>query len=111
MLLTLTLALYILLWRLNIANFVASPTVTFLVWWPLMIYTGWVSVASVVNIASWFEYIGVTPVPLVAIGVQQISDNATVAISAFAVAGILLAAVAVHSYMNRRQSVVAQLIK
>lgn len=144
MLLTLTLALYILLWRLNIANFVASPTVTFLVWWPLMIYTGWVSVASVVNIASWFEYIGVTPVPLfaigvlialaagllylllrrnvrelllaaiwgiAAIGVQQISDNATVAISAFAVAGILLAAVAVHGYMNRRQSVAAQLIK
>jgi len=30
------------------------------VWWPLQMYTGWVAVACVVNIASWLASVGVT---------------------------------------------------
>lgn len=35
-----------------------------LVWWPLLPYTGWMSVASVVNIASWMDSVDVTLSPL-----------------------------------------------
>lgn len=63
-LLLLTMSLYVLLWRLKIA--VDDPPIKTIVyvWWPLMIYTGWVTVASVVNIASWLKSINVTLTPL-----------------------------------------------
>jgi hypothetical protein len=65
-LLLLTVSLYVLLWRLKIA--VDDPPIKTIicVWWPLMIYAGWVTVASVVNIASWLESLNVTLTPLFA---------------------------------------------
>lgn len=36
------------------------------VWWPLLLYTGWVSVAGVVNSASWLDSVGVVLSPLLA---------------------------------------------
>ena len=66
-LLILTTSLFILLYRLKIAVYDAPLKTIAFTWWPLLIYTGWVTVATVVNIASWFEYIGVAITPLVAI--------------------------------------------
>lgn len=58
-LLVLTASLYILLSRLRIAVYDAPLRVIACVWWPLLIYTGWVTVATVVNIASWFVALGI----------------------------------------------------
>lgn len=65
-LLLLTGSLYVLLWRLKIA--VADPSLKTIAcaWWPLMIYTGWVTVASIVNIASWLESLQITLTPALA---------------------------------------------
>lgn len=65
-LLLLTVSLYSLLWRLKIAVDNPSLKAIVCVWWPLMIYAGWVTVASVVNIASWLESIQITLAPLFA---------------------------------------------
>jgi len=68
-LLLLTGSLYAILWRLRIA-LDDQPTRTIVcVWWPLMLYTGWVTVASVVNIASWLAYLHISLTPLVASGI------------------------------------------
>lgn len=53
-------ALFLLLRQLNIAMFTASIKTTLFVWWPLMLYTGWVLAASVVNVASWLISRGIT---------------------------------------------------
>jgi len=66
LLLLLTGSLYVLLWRLKIAVDNPPFKTIFCVWWPLMLYTGWVTVASVVNIASWLESLQITLVPLAA---------------------------------------------
>lgn len=136
-LLVLTGSLYYLLWRLKIAVDTPSIKTIVCVWWPLLIYTGWVTVASVVNIASWFASIDV-PISelaacvtlavlavsllallikrnvrelvlastwgIVAIGVQQmqLSGSGAVVITVFAVTGILLIAVGIHAYINRK---------
>lgn len=62
----LTGSLYVLLGRLKVA--VGNPPIKdiFCVWWPLMIYTGWVTVATVVNVASWLESLQITVTPLLA---------------------------------------------
>lgn len=65
-LLLLSASLYVLLWRLKIATDNPPIKTIFYVWWPLMIYTGWVTVASVVNIASWLESLHITLTPLFA---------------------------------------------
>lgn len=65
-LLLLTLSLYMLLKKLKIAIYDAKPAVIACVWWPLLIYTGWVTVASVVNIASWLKSLGYVLSPFVA---------------------------------------------
>ncbi|HSX32517.1 MAG TPA: hypothetical protein VLF43_04585 [Candidatus Saccharimonadales bacterium] len=54
-LLVLTASLYLLLARLRVAVYDAGVTTIVFVWWPLLAYTGWVTVASVVNIASWLR--------------------------------------------------------
>lgn len=59
LLLVLTAALYALLWRLEIALKNVSKGATVCVWWPLLVYTGWVTVASVVNVASLLDWMGV----------------------------------------------------
>jgi len=65
-LLLLTGLLYVLLWRLKVA--VENPPIPYIVcvWWPLMIYTGWVTVASVVNASSWLDSLGFSVTPLLA---------------------------------------------
>lgn len=143
-LLCLTASLYILLWRLRVA--VDDPplkTIAF-IWWPLMIYTGWVSVASIVNIASWLESRQITLTTLyaniiliglaiillallikrnvrelllacawgvAAIGVQQMQTggNQSVANTALIIAVLLVVAVAVHAYVNRRSNPLGQI--
>jgi len=52
--------LFLAMRRLNIAMYSAPLRTVICVWWPLMIYTGWVLVASVVNIASWLASLGIT---------------------------------------------------
>jgi len=135
LLLVLVGSLYILLWRLRIATYDAPLRIIACVWWPLMIYTGWVTVAAVANVFSWLKALGITVSPLAtcvvliglavgllvllakrnvrelnlasiwgifAIGVQQIHESKTVAATAFTVSSILLVAIAVHGYKNRR---------
>lgn len=59
-LLFLTLSLIITLKRLRVALDDKPISTILFVWWPLMLYTGWVAVASVVNFASWLDSIDVT---------------------------------------------------
>ena len=59
LLVVLTASLYILLAKLRIATYDARPMTIACVWWPLMLYTGWVTIATVVNIASWLQSISV----------------------------------------------------
>lgn len=65
-LLLLSVSLYIILSRLNAAMYQPRLAVLAGVWWPMMIYAGWVTVASLVNIASWLESLGVTVTPTLA---------------------------------------------
>lgn len=64
-LLTLTASLFVLLFRLRIATYNASRTETACIWWPLLIYTGWVTVAAVVNVASWAYSQNILITPLI----------------------------------------------
>lgn len=68
-LLALCASLYILLWRLKIALKQPSFRVVLCVWWPLMIYTGWVTVATVVNVASWLDSLSITISAMAAVAV------------------------------------------
>lgn len=65
-LLVLTAALYTVIFKLGIAVAAAPAKQKFLAWWPLLLYTGWVTVATVVNIASWLASRGVTFGPVTA---------------------------------------------
>lgn len=133
-LLVLTVSLYVLMHRLRIALDTAPFKLVACVWWPLLIYAGWVTVASVVNIASWLASIDASVSTLaacmalvvlaisllvlllkrntrelalasgwgiVAIGVEQLSNNQAVAITAFAVSALLLLAIGSHAYHYR----------
>jgi len=62
-LLILTAALYALLARLQIALLDVPKKTIVCVWWPLLLYTGWVTVATVVNIASLLESLGIEIAP------------------------------------------------
>ena len=64
--LLLTASLYAILAKLRIATYSAPFSTIAFVWWPLLIYTGWVSVASIVNIASWLESLEVAVSPIIA---------------------------------------------
>jgi len=64
--LTLLASLLLLLWRLRIAIYDAFLSTILLVWWPLMLYTGWVLVASVANTASYLTSVGILLSPFVA---------------------------------------------
>lgn len=72
-LLTLTVSLYILLYRLRIAIDNPPFSVIFCVWWPLLLYTGWVTIASIVNVASWFDSLGLVINAVAASGVIVIA--------------------------------------
>lgn len=57
--LTMAISLFIVLQRLDIALDSVPIQTIVCVWWPIMVYVGWVIVASVVNIASWLASVGV----------------------------------------------------
>lgn len=61
---TLVISLYAVLYRLNIALDTPSLKTAMFVWWPLLIYAGWVTVAFVVNIASWLQSMDVVLSPV-----------------------------------------------
>lgn len=63
---TLVASLFVILFRLNIAIDTPSLKTATFVWWPLLIYTGWVVVALVVNSASWLRSLGITLSPFAA---------------------------------------------
>lgn len=62
---TLLFSLFVLLWRLRIAVYDAGITTISFVWWPVMLYTGWVLVATVVNTATLLASAGITITPLI----------------------------------------------
>lgn len=66
-LLTLTATLYAALWRLGVGTTRPSPKDFLMVWLPLMLYTGWVTAASIVNIATYLDSKDVTVSPLASI--------------------------------------------
>jgi hypothetical protein len=68
-LLGMVVSLFILLYRLNIAMYNAQARTIVFVWWPLMLYAGWVIVASIVNIASWLASLGITLSPFAVLAV------------------------------------------
>lgn len=57
----LTISLYRLIWRVGVGVADAKRREIMFVWWPLLLYAGWVTVATVVNIASWMASRGLTP--------------------------------------------------
>ncbi|MFD7073127.1 tryptophan-rich sensory protein [Nocardioides sp. NPDC059952] len=63
-LLTLTATLYAALWRLGVGTTRPSTKDFLMVWLPLMLYTGWVTAASIVNIATYLDSKDVTVSPL-----------------------------------------------
>lgn len=131
-------SLFVVLYRLNIARDTPTLKTAALVWWPLLIYAGWVTVACVVNVASWLKSIDIELAPIAAvailsalfvgliyllvrrntrelllasawgiaaIGVQQLQINdrfTLVAVSAFAVAALLVVAVLAHGLRQAR---------
>lgn len=137
-------SLLALLYRLDIAMHEPPLRHLLFVWLPLMLYTGWVLVASVVNIASWLASIGIilgqftamavlvalccvllallyfrnvrelviaSTWGIAAIGVQAIDSdkNLLVTTSSFTVTAVLLLAVAIHAYINRRKNLLKYL--
>lgn len=41
--------------RLRLEMWEAPRTIIFLVWWPICLYIGWITLASVVNVAAWLK--------------------------------------------------------
>jgi translocator protein len=68
-LLLLTASLYAALWRLGVGTTRPSTRDFLVVWLPLMLYTGWVTAASIVNIATYLDSNDVTVSPLASIAV------------------------------------------
>ena len=66
-LLVLTASLYAGLWRLGVGTTRPSTRDFLMVWLPLMLYTGWVTAASIVNIATYLDSQDVTVSPLASI--------------------------------------------
>lgn len=73
-------ALFLLLCRLDIAMFDAPVRTIIFVWWPLMLYAGWVLVASVVNIASWLASLDITLPPFMAVATLVVLCGALLAL-------------------------------
>lgn len=79
-LLTLTATLYAALWRLGVGTTRPSTKDFLMVWLPLMLYTGWVTAASIVNIATYLDSQDVTVSPLAAIVVIAVLTVALLAL-------------------------------
>ncbi len=65
----LAVSLHVLIKRLRIALDDTPITIIACVWWPLLIYAGWVTVATIVNAASWADKLGIETTPLIASGI------------------------------------------
>ncbi|NYI79463.1 tryptophan-rich sensory protein [Nocardioides panzhihuensis] len=79
-LLTLTATLYAALWRLGVGTTRPSTKDFLMVWLPLMLYTGWVTAASIVNIATYLDSQDVTVSPLATIVVIAVLTAALLAL-------------------------------
>lgn len=79
-LLTLTATLYAALWRLGVGVTRPSTKDFLMVWLPLMLYTGWVTAASIVNIATYLDSQEVTVSPLATIVVMVVLTVALLAL-------------------------------
>ncbi len=62
-------SLFVILYRLDIARDTPTLKTAALVWWPLLIYAGWVTVACVVNVASWLKSIDIELAPIAAVAI------------------------------------------
>lgn len=49
-----------IVWKTNMERWDAPISVIALVWWPICIYSGWIAVATIANIAAFFASIEVT---------------------------------------------------
>lgn len=67
--LLLTGSLYRLIWKLKIGLGDPRMKTIICVWWPILIYTGWATVATVVNFASLLQSIDIILSPVVASGI------------------------------------------
>ncbi|MDA3865246.1 MAG: hypothetical protein PF489_00700 [Salinivirgaceae bacterium] len=136
---TILLSLIMLTFRLRLEMWNAPFRVIFFVWWPLVIYLGWIVVASVANVAVWlvsmqwnggvfspeywtiFMIGGATLIYLlliltrnmreaalvgvwafVAIAVKHFGKTDMLANAALVAAAILLIAISIHAYRNRK---------
>ncbi len=44
--------------QLNMERWDAPPKVIAMIWWPISLYSGWIAVATIANIAAWLAKIG-----------------------------------------------------
>jgi cbb3-type cytochrome oxidase subunit 3 len=58
LILALLVSLLVLMVRLRLEVWDAPLRIVVLVWWPLVIYLGWIVVASVANVAAWLVSLG-----------------------------------------------------
>lgn len=79
-LLILTVSLYILIFKLKIALHDAPVSVVVCVWWPLLLYAGWVTVATIVNSASWLQSVDIAISPFAACAVLAILGGLLIAL-------------------------------
>ncbi len=62
--LVLLLSLIVLVFRLDLEIWDATVRIIFFVWWPVVIYFGWIIIATVTNIAAWLTALGWDGSPL-----------------------------------------------
>ena len=55
------ISLLVIIVRLNMEKEVARIGILFWVWWPICIYSGWIVVASIANVAAWLTKAGWEP--------------------------------------------------
>lgn len=63
----LTVALYVIIGKLKIALEDNEPKRILFIWWPILFCTGWVTVALVVNAASYLDFVGIAVSPFAAL--------------------------------------------
>lgn len=66
-LIILTISLYVMIGKLKIALEDNEPKRILFIWWPVLFYTGWVTVALLVNAASYLDFLGISVSSLAAL--------------------------------------------
>ena len=116
------------------------------VWWPIVVYLGWIMVATIACIAAWLVSLGWNGGPLtqqtwtiimiliatliylylvktrnlreaaavgiwafIAIAIRQWGANFSIALVALLCSFVLLIAISIHGYVNRKYSIVSKL--